>query len=122
MIIGHAEVSDGAVITHRDSFMLSNITAVSVRRPYLAGNSLLALGLGGFALQFGDLLYPEELGFLAGLAASLLVMGMLSARLTLLSRDLRGSELSSAIWGTQGDLHRVRREITAARQVLRSGD
>lgn len=122
MIIGHAEVKDGELITHRDSYALSTITAVSVRRPYLAGNALLALGLGGFALQFRDLLYPEELGFLAGFAASLLLIGLLAARLSLLSRDLRGSELSSAVWGAPGDLHRIRREITAAHQVLRAGD
>ena len=116
MIIGSITVGRGAVLTHRDIFILSNISVVSVRRPYLAGSVLLSLGMAGFVASFVDLLYPDELIAAATLISLLLLLGINIAQLSLLSRDLKGSELSSAVWGTAKDLHQARARIVAERQ------
>ena len=121
MIIGFVQVQDGAVTTHRDSFILSGVSVVSVRRPYLAGAILLGCGLAGFALAFGDLLYPHECLVLATFVFSLLFLGLQIGQLTLLSRDLKGTELSSAVWGTPSALQKIRAEIVRERQ-LSSGE
>lgn len=118
MIIGSIKVNNGAVLTHRDSFILSNVSVVSVRKPYLAGTVLLCAGAIGFISTFADLLYPNELMAVGAAVLMLLTIGFQVAQLTLLSRDLKGSELSSAVWGTSGDLQRARADIVAERQLL----
>jgi len=118
MIIGSIKVNNGAVVTHRDSFILSNVSVVSVRKPYLAGTVVLCACAVGFISTFADLLYPNELMAVGVSAAVLLSIGFKVAQLTLLSRDLKGSELSSAVWGTSGDLQRARADIVAERQLL----
>ncbi|MEM1149534.1 MAG: hypothetical protein AAGI03_03120 [Pseudomonadota bacterium] len=117
MILGSVTITDRAVETHRDSYMLDRITVVSVRRPFFAGGLLFAAGLSGFAWSFADLLYPSEIVTLAALATFCLIAGWLTGQLQLLSRDLRGSELSMAVLGTYGHLNRIRRQITAAMQA-----
>lgn len=104
MIIGYVKVEDGAVITHKDSYLLENISTVSVRRPYLAGAVLMCGALIGFAVSFSDLLYEKELMVIGGISFLLFLIGLLTASLTLLSRDLKNSELSTAVWGTQARL------------------
>ena len=116
MILGSIAVQDGAVLTHRDSFILSNVSVVSVRRPYLAGAVLLSGGFIGFVATFADLLYPDEAMAVVAGVLSLLIIGFNAAQLTLLSRDLKGTELTSAVWGTAGDLHKARARIVAERQ------
>ena len=120
MIIGYAHVEDGAVTTHRDSFLLDSISTISVRRTYLFFCGLMALGLVGFAYAFSDLLYPGEI-LASGIAAfTLVLVGFFTAQLTLLSRDLKGTELSTAIWGTPGHLHKKRQEIVLERKRVSS--
>ncbi|WP_299500474.1 hypothetical protein [uncultured Roseobacter sp.] len=117
MIVGKVEITGRAVQTHRDSYMLSQLSVVSVRRPFLAVSMLFSVGSLGFGWSFVDLLYPEEI--IAILAFVLLapLIGLCVGQIQLLSRDLRGSELSGMIWGTYGHLNRVRREISLAMQT-----
>lgn len=122
MIFGTVDVEDDAVVTHRDSYLLAQLSVVSVRRPFLAPGLLTAAGFGGFALNFGDLLYLEEIATATGLAAFSLFLGIGVGQLKLLSRDLRGSELSDAVWGSYGHLNRVRTEIVARLKTMRLED
>lgn len=122
MMIGYAKVENGAVVTHRDSFILSNVSVVSVRRPYLAGSLLLSCAALGFGAAFIDLLYDEELVVIAEIALGLLLLGSLTGQLTLLSRDLKGTERSSAIWGTPGSLQKIRTQIVRERQKILAGE
>ncbi len=122
MIFGSVHVSGRSVETHRDSYLLSHLTVISVRRPLLPGAVLLASGGTAFALAFSDLLFPVEIiGLAAGIGAVLLT-GIRLGQIQLLSRDLRGSELSCMIWGSYGHLNRVRREIGLALQERRTSE
>jgi hypothetical protein len=122
MIIGSLTIdsAQGAVHTHRDSYLIATLTAVSVRRPLLAPGLVFGVGLAGFGLAFGDLLYPGEIAALTLFAATALTTGWQIGRLSLLSRDLRGSELSGAIWGRHAALQSIRAEIVAAILTVRS--
>ncbi|MFA6965230.1 hypothetical protein [Bosea sp. (in: a-proteobacteria)] len=116
MIVGSLTIDParGAVHTHRDSYLIDTLTAVSVRRPLLPAGFVFGTGLAGFGIAFGDLLYPGEIAALAIAAVLALASGWQIGRLALLSRDLRGSELSGAIWGRHAALQRIRSEIVAA--------
>ena len=116
MIIGFVEIDPAtrAVNTHRDSYLLDTLTVVSVRRPLLPGGVLFGAGIGGFGLAFGDLLYAHEIGLTLAAGALALGLGWQAGQLKLLSRDLRGTELSGVIWGRYAALNRVRRDIVAA--------
>lgn len=116
MIIGSVRVTEKMVETHLSSYALSQLSVIGMQRPLLPGGVLLASGGSAFGLSFGDLLYPGEIvGLGIGIVASLIV-GFRLGRIQLLSRDLRGSELSCMIWGTYGHLGRIRREIALALQ------
>lgn len=116
MIFGSVRVAGKSVETHRDSYLLSHLTVISVRRPLLGGGCLFATGGAGFALSFSDLLYPGEIAALAGFSLGAVLAGVFTGQIQLLSRDLRGSELSCMIWGSYGHLNRIRREIGSALQ------
>ena len=121
MIFGSVELRDGAVHTHRDSYLIDQLSVVSVRRPLLAGAALIAGGLTGFALAFGDLLYLHELMVIIGVVLVVGVTGTELGQLKLLSRDLRGSELSGVIFGRHRDLDRIRHDIAHALRALDAG-
>ena len=112
MIFGYVTLDDGALITHRDSYRLESLSVVSVRRPLLA--PAILFGLAGFTLAFVDSLYLYEMCMLAGLIAAGVKSAMWLGQLKLLSRDLRGSDLSDVIWGSYDELNRKRRKIMAA--------
>jgi hypothetical protein len=114
MIFGNFTLDDEALITHRDSYRLESLSVVSVRRPLLAPAILFAFGLGGFTLAFADLLYPHEMIMLAGMVGLGVSCGLWLGQLKLLSRDLRGSDLSDVIWGSYRQLNRARRQIMTA--------
>ena len=114
MILGSINITKRAVSTHRDSYLLENLSVVSVRRPFLPGASIIGGGLAGFALAFADLLYAHELTLLAGSLVVALLFGLQAGQLKLLSRDLRGSELSGAIWGQYARLNQIRMQIITA--------
>ena len=114
MILGSIHVAGGAVHTHRDSYLLANLTVVGVRRPLLGAAVVLGAGLAAFGIGFADLLYLEERVGLAMAGGLILLTGWQLGQLKLLSRDLRGSELAGAVFGQYGRLNRHRHEIAAA--------
>ena len=118
MLLGFIHIENGAVITHRDSFLLASLTVVSVRRPYFAASLLLGAAFLGFSLVFADLLYQSEQVFLiTGCCLSILI-GAKTGQLMLLSRDLKGTELSSAVWGHHHTLQQRRALIVQAIQHM----
>lgn len=111
MIIGTVNVTEKAVITHRDSYLVDSLSVVSVRRPFFGAALMLGFGFGGFGIAFLDLLYTGEIAII-GIASTLAVLlGAQVGQLKLLSRDLRGSELSGVIWGKYSSLNQIRSDI-----------
>jgi hypothetical protein len=121
MILGYVTIDGLAVHTHRDSYLLPNLSVVSVRRPFLAGSLMFVTGFGGFAFSFADLLYAHEIRVIGGSVFVIMATGLWIGQLKLLSRDLRGSELSGVIWGTYGHLNRVRMQIVRAMRGMPEG-
>lgn len=121
MIFGQLHISENVVHTHNDSYILSNITAVSARRPFLSSGILAAGLICVFGVAFADLLYPGEIVFIVASAAASLLIGFWLGQLQLLSRDLRGTELAAAIWGSYRHLNRIRRQVANAVNNVGSG-
>ena len=115
-ILGSVSVTNKAVVTHRDSYLLQTLTAVSVRRPLLVPAIVISAALVMFALGTFDLLYWSEFIGLALVIAVSLIAGTKLGQLQLLSRDLKNTELSGAIWGHHAALQTVRSQIVAAMQ------
>lgn len=111
LIFGSVDVHRNAVVTHRDSYLMQNLSVVSVRRPLLPGSLMIGGGLIGFTIAFGDLLYVREIAAILGTSAASLLVGAMLGQLKLLSRDLRGSELSGVVWGHAGTLNAIRAQI-----------
>ena len=82
--------------------------------PLVFAGVMLGGGMAAFALTFGDLLYAHEIAITAVCGIAALIGGFKVGRLSLLSRDLRGSEFSEAVWGSYGALNKVRRDIARA--------
>lgn len=120
-IFGTLRLESNTLTTHRDTYVLQSVSVISVRRPFLAPGILVAIGSAGFAVPFADLLYLHEIMALTGIGMIALGIGLKLGQLKLLSRDLRGSELSDAVWGTYDHLGIVRREI-ADRLALLAGE
>lgn len=123
MIFGFITIdpAEGAIHTHHDTYLLRDISVVSVRRPFLAGASLFGGGLAAFSARFADLLYPAEFVALALTGAGIVLAGFQVGQLSLLSRDLRGSELSGAVWGRYAALNAKRRAIALTITAMRKG-
>lgn len=121
MILGSIKVERNAVTTHKDSYLLDNISVVSVRRPFLASAGLIASALGTGTLVFFDLLYPHEIALTLLAAGLVLAFGLITAQLKLLSRDLRGSELGNALWGDFSTLNSIRARIDAVLDTKAGG-
>lgn len=108
------DLDDRVIHTHRDSYLIDTLSVVSVRRPLLPAGLLTGAGLAGFGLAFGDLLYPGEIAAAIVTGVAALTAGIQVGQLRLLSRDLRGSELSGVIWGRYRDLNAKRLDIARA--------
>ncbi|MGL1921241.1 MAG: hypothetical protein OCD03_09440 [Hyphomicrobiales bacterium] len=111
MILGSIYINNNAVITHRDSYVLNNLSVISVRRPFIGSALLLGGAFMTFGYSFSDLLYQNEITTIVGASITAIIAGWNIGQLKLLSRDLRGSELSGAIWGSFSDLNRTRTKI-----------
>jgi len=122
MIIGSVSLSQNAVVTHRDSYLIKNLSVVSVRRPYLASAIFLSGAFAGFGIAFGDLLYGGEIAAIIGFLIVAIFAGSQIGQLSLLSRDLKGSELSGAVWGKHSSLQRIRMEIVTALHSKHEGE
>lgn len=114
MIFGTVRVAQNAVETHRNTYLLSQLSVISISRPLLPTACLFAVGGGAFAVTFLDLLYVHELLGIVGFIILSLFAGLSIGQIQLLSRDLRGSELSTMIFGTYWHLQRVRASIFTA--------
>lgn len=124
MIIGILEVDfpNGALHTHRDSYMLEELTTVSVRKPFLPAAILFGGGVSAMSLSFGDILYVHEIGLMTAFAVASAIGGWVIGRLKLRSRELRsGDELSDTVWGSFSELNKKRREIVHAVASVRGG-
>lgn len=113
-ILGSVEVKDDAVVTHRDSYLLQNLSVVSVRRPFLAPALVIGCAFTVFGLGFVDLLYAGEVITLCIAVPVILLLGFRAGQLQLLSRDLKNTELSGAVWGDHSALQSIRYEIVEA--------
>ena len=113
-IFGKCEIIGGAVHTHRDSYEIKGLSVVSCRRSVLAPAMLNAGGIAGFVFAFHDILYPYEIVALAVAAIVMIAVGFWLGHLSLLSRDLRGSDLSGVVYGSYRRLNKIRREIAQA--------
>lgn len=122
MVFGSVTVTSRAVETNRDSYLLENLSVISTRRPYLGAAIFFAFGFGGFAAAFADLLYAHEMRMIIAACAIILVGALWLGQLKLLSRDLRGSELSGVIWGSYRHLNRIRRDVVVALHHPEQGD
>lgn len=111
MPFGEFYIKNKAVHTHNDTYILSNVTAISARRPFFGAGFLIAVLMFGFVAAFYDLLYPSEMIAIGLGVTACLFAGLWLGHLQLLSRDLRGSELGTAIWGSYRELNHIRRQI-----------
>tara|TARA_R110002072_G_scaffold150788_2_gene299372 strand:- start:10023 stop:10394 length:372 start_codon:yes stop_codon:yes gene_type:complete len=113
MIFGKLEIGK-TLETHRGSYVLAGISAISTHRPFFS-TGLVVGGLSTtFALGFRDILWPGELLALSCITVASVAAGMSIGQLRLVSRDLRGSPMADAVYGTYPDLNRRRREIADA--------
>jgi len=114
MIFGKFEIGDNVIHTHNDTHILSNITTISARRPFLGSGLMIAALIAGFGVSFLDLLYPEELATITIGVGACLFVGLWLGKLQLLSRDLRGSELGTAVYGGYRHLNQKRMQVAEA--------
>jgi len=119
MILGKIEITKTTLETHNDSYALASVSAVSARRPYLSAGIMIAGVTSLFGLAFQDILYPVELTCLGTVTLTSLLGGLCLGRLQLVSRDLRGSPIADAVFGTYGHLNRLRPQILQARDRAR---
>ena len=126
MIFGTAKIVDGsngrvALETSNDNYPLTPNTNISVLRPFRALGLGLAVLLTGFGIAFRDILYTHELWIIAGGVLIAFLVGNILAHLVLINRELNGSDLSVAVWGTYRHLNRLRKDLAAARDMRREG-
>ncbi|MCQ0989586.1 hypothetical protein [Jiella marina] len=121
MIFGTVSIDGHAVHTHRDTYRIADLSVFSVRRPFLAVGATIAAGTAAFGVAHADLLYPSEWLAIVGVSVVSLACGLTLGQLKLLSRDLRGTELTGAIYGTYGHLNRVRKEVFSVQLSLQTG-
>ena len=110
-MFGRIEIKNGAVLTARTSYKIDQISVVSCVRPFLIPGIMTGVFAAGFGFAFSDLLYEDEILALAGFAVMAVITGLSIGQLKFLSHDLRGSELSSAVYGFYGHLNKQRRAI-----------
>ena len=119
MIFGRISITDTTLETHNDSYALASVSAISARRPFLSAGFMIGGLTALFGLAFHDILYTGELASLAAVSLICLFGGLFIGRLQLVSRDLRGSPIADAVFGTYGHLNRLRPQILNARDRAR---
>lgn len=121
MIFGKLRLGANALHTHNDSYLLQSVSAVSTRRPFLSSAVVVSAFLTLFGVGFADILYGKELLALATFVGVVLTLGLTIGQLRLVSRDLRGSPIADAVFGTYGDLNRLRPQIADAVERAKAG-
>lgn len=121
MILGKLRLGETALHTHNDSYVLQGISAVSTRRPFLATGVMIGALTSTFTTSFLDILYPTEITVFAATALLSVVGGLTIGQLCLVSRDLRGSPIADAVFGTYGHLNRLRPQMADAVERAKAG-
>ena len=121
MIFGELTIGTNALHTHNDSYVLQSVSAVSTRRPFLSSAAAVSAFLMLFGVGFADILYPQELLALAISVGVALTLGFTIGQLRLVSRDLRGSPIADAVYGTYRHLNRLRPQIADAVERAKAG-
>jgi hypothetical protein len=106
-----AKIQNNTLVTHRTVYLLNSITAADVQRPLLSISVVPAFGSCAFCWAFSDILYPIEIASIIGGVIASLVGSARIGQLKLISRDLRGSELSGAVWGSTKHLKAIHAKI-----------
>ncbi len=112
MFFDTAKIRGNTLVTHRSSFLLDRITAADVQRPLLSMSAIPVAGAYAFCIAFMDILYAGEIATVIGGAIACLIGGASIGQLKLVSSDLRGSEVSGAVWGSYRHLKSIHQEIT----------
>ncbi|MCF6277217.1 MAG: hypothetical protein L3J16_00490 [Anaerolineales bacterium] len=121
MIFGKFHLGKTALHTHNDSYVLQGISAVSTRRPFLSTGLMIGALTATFTISFMDILRPTEITILTATALLSVVGGLFIGQLRLVSRDLRGSPIADAVYGTYGYLNRLRPQIADAVERAKTG-
>lgn len=111
MFIDTARIQGNSLATHRSSFLLDRITAADVQRPLLSISAIPATGACAFCVAFADILYTGEIVAVVCVVAIALMAGASVGQLKLVSSDLRGSDVSGAIWGSYRHLQDIHSQI-----------
>ncbi|MGC3939506.1 hypothetical protein ACOTTU_17010 [Roseobacter sp. EG26] len=120
MTFGKFRITPHAVETPQNSYRIELLSVVSVRRPFLPLGVIALFGGAAFAWRFQDLLYPHELLAMAVVIPLLAMVGVALGHMQFLSRDLRGTPQTGAVWGTAPHLNRLRRQIMRARDEIQT--
>ena len=121
MILGKLHLGETSLHTHRDSYVLETISAISTRRPFLSAGAMITVLTTGFGWSFADILTTGELLALSLVSLSSLAGGVGIGQLHLVSRDLRGSPIGDAVYGTYRHLNHERLSITEAVERTKAG-
>lgn len=124
MIAGTFEIDHAAKVlqTSNDSYPLDGKTVFSVVRPFRPMGWLVGCMLAAFGVSFHDLLWMHEIAISGVLSFGVLAAGETVAQLVLVNRDLRGSDLSVAAWGSYADLNEKRRELSEVARSCKNGE
>jgi len=121
MIFGKLRLAENALHTHNDVYLLEGIKAISTRRPFLSAGLVIGTLIAGFTISFSDILYPGEIAALIVTAFLFAIGGFTIGRLQLVSRDLSGSPIADAVYGTYPHLNRLRPLIADAVERAKTG-
>lgn len=122
MTFGKLILHETQLETSNDFYQLSAIRVVSVRRPFLTAGLMIGGLLSSFAASFWDLLYDGERWLLLALIAASRLGGWTTGQLRLVSRELVGSPLAEAIYGTYRHLRRESGRIAKAAEAARNSE
>ena len=114
MILGTFKLHETSLETSNDDYMLETVSTVSTRRPFLSAGLMIGGLLSLFTFSFADILTFAEITGLTVASGFCLVVGLSIGRLHLVSRDLRGSPVADAVYGTYAHLNRERPKVVAA--------
>ncbi|CUI01870.1 hypothetical protein [Leisingera aquaemixtae] len=120
MIFGKLELGETSLHTHNDSYVLASVSVVSTRRPFRPAGLMIGALTGLFAMAFLDILYVGEIAALITVTVLSLLGGWHIGCLQLTSRDLRGSPIAEAVYGSYSHLNRLRPKIIEAVERAKS--
>ena len=122
MILGTLDVKDGQLFTKNGNYQLDVVSVISTRRPFLSSGLTMTALLSLFGLGAYDILKVSELVALTVVIGIALAASLTIGQLHLVSRDLRGSPMADAVWGSYRRLNAERRKIAAlVRDAKREG-